>query len=736
MTVWTKISIRVLLGAIIGLMGAMLFWLGLVPMMDAMTRFHAARQLAAVTETSRDLFDTLQNLRLERGALNAALTAPGPISPQLKTEVPQHRGAVEAAFARTIAMTAQLDLAGLTPVVEQLQQTHQHLADLRAKADAAAEQPKTARDPAIVAAWPETGEALLTLLTAATDLVDASIRRRDAVIDNLLVVKREAWVAREFAGVESQTGSAAIASGKPWTTAQIQTYSEAVGRQATAWQAVTEVAGRADASPRLKAALAKANAGWFGQDRDARRPVFVALLAGQPSGVTMAAWMGAALPSLGSISQVPVAALADMMDEAQGGVTHAFREVVMASVTLVLATVLTLSGFLIVQVWVCNPIVVLTHVMRRLAERDYTAEVPPSRRDDELGAMAQTVSTFRENGLTMQRLELEAEAQRRASEAEQKRAVAARLATARQQEAVVGALAGALERLAQGDLTCQIDAEFAADYEQLRRDFNGAMAALGEVVCDITAHAATIGTGTHEIALASDDLARRTEQAAASLEQTAAALHEITATVNRTAENSQQARDVALAAQSDAERSGRVVQDAMAAMSAIEGSARQIGDIIGVIDEIAFQTNLLAINAGVEAAHAGEAGRGFAVVAAEVRALAQRSAAAARQIKALIATSSQQVTRGVALVGQTGAALGHIRAQMQAISQAISDIAACAQEQAAGLAEVNIAVGEMDHVTQQNAAMVEQTTSATHSLSNETDDLRRSTSRFRIAGAA
>jgi methyl-accepting chemotaxis protein len=213
-------------------------------------------------------------------------------------------------------------------------------------------------------------------------------------------------------------------------------------------------------------------------------------------------------------------------------------------------------------------------------------------------------------------------------------------------------------------------------------------------------------------------------------------LQEITGTVTRTAENSQHARSVVQAAQSDAERSGQVVTDAVAAMDAIAASSRQIGDIIGVIDEIAFQTNLLAVNAGVEAAHAGEAGRGFAVVATEVRALAQRSADAAKQIKALIASSADQVSRGVALVGETGAVLAQIRAQMDTISAVINQIAAAAHDQATGLAEINLAVGEMDHVTQQNAALVEQTTAATHSLSHETDELSQSTARFQIAQAA
>jgi methyl-accepting chemotaxis protein len=252
----------------------------------------------------------------------------------------------------------------------------------------------------------------------------------------------------------------------------------------------------------------------------------------------------------------------------------------------------------------------------------------------------------------------------------------------------------------------------------------------------IAANVQGIRGGGEEISTPADDLSRRTEQQAASLEETAAALDEITATVRRTAEGANEANVVVGTAKTDAEHSGQVVRQAVDAMSAIEKSSSQIGQIIGVIDEIAFQTNLLALNAGVEAARAGDAGRGFAVVASEVRALAQRSADAAKEIKALISASSQHVSSGVGLVGETGKALERIVKQVAQINTLVTEISASAQEQATGLAQVNTAVNQMDQVTQQNAAMVEQSTAASHSLAQEAQELAQLVARFKTGSEA
>ncbi len=301
-------------------------------------------------------------------------------------------------------------------------------------------------------------------------------------------------------------------------------------------------------------------------------------------------------------------------------------------------------------------------------------------------------------------------------------------------EMVTAALGNALSALASGDLTHKINNDMPPEYDRLREDYHAAMLTLQGTLISISSSAGAVSSGAGEITQASDDLSRRTEQQAASLEETAAALDQITTTVRKTAESSAQARKLAEEASAKAEHSGDVVHQAVAAMNGIEKSSNEIGNIIGVIDEIAFQTNLLALNAGIEAARAGDAGRGFAVVATEVRALAQRSATAAKEIKALISASGGQVTTGVGLVGETGVALGLIVEQVAQLNTLILEIAASAQEQASGLHQVNIAVNQMDRVTQQNAAMVEQATAASHSLATEANELTRLTGKFKVGG--
>ena len=393
-------------------------------------------------------------------------------------------------------------------------------------------------------------------------------------------------------------------------------------------------------------------------------------------------------------------------------------------------------AFVAVRRWIVAPLGGLQSVMGKLANGQLDTPVDGADRKDEIGGMARAVQVFKDAGLEKIRLEQEAAEARREAEAERQRAALLSQDAAERQAAVVAALASGLDHLAEGDLTFRLRDAFAADYEKLRSDFNGAVDKLEATLAVITETAQGIRSGVGQISEAADDLSKRTEQQAANLEETAAALDQITATVKKTAEGAQTATRAVATTKADAERSGEIVRQAVAAMGAIESSSSQVSQIIGVIDEIAFQTNLLALNAGVEAARAGDAGRGFAVVAQEVRALAQRSAEAAREIKGLISESTQQVSSGVDLVGRTGEALEKIVAQVVAVNGVVTEIAASAQEQATGLHQVNSAVNQMDQMTQQNAAMVEQSTAASHALMGESEALAELIGQFRTGQTA
>ena len=303
------------------------------------------------------------------------------------------------------------------------------------------------------------------------------------------------------------------------------------------------------------------------------------------------------------------------------------------------------------------------------------------------------------------------------------------------QDKVIAALGTNLERLAAGDLLAKIDTEFDGRYNRIRHDFNRALDSLALAMNAITAATGGVSGNADEIARASDDLCNRTEQQAASLEETAAALDQLTATVKHSAERAGQASKAASQVRSDATVSGGHMQEAISAMAEISQSSGKITQIIGVIDEIAFQTNLLALNAGVEAARAGEAGRGFAVVASEVRALAQRSASAAKEIKSLIDASAEQVRRGVKIVDETGSALRGIVIGVEDIESIVLEMAGSSREQSTALAEVNTAVNQMDQVTQQNAAMVEEATAAASSLKAEAVGLEKLVSGFKTGQA-
>ena len=389
----------------------------------------------------------------------------------------------------------------------------------------------------------------------------------------------------------------------------------------------------------------------------------------------------------------------------------AMLQVVVVSMLVALLTWLAARG-------IGRRIAALAVSVESIAHKDYDSPVAGRDTGDEIGTIAKTLEVFK--------TDLQAAAEAEDERAEQQK----------NQQDVVEKLSVGLVQLANGDFSQPIHEPFAEGHDQLRIDFNRTLETLSVTMVEVVNTADSIRNGAAEISQASEDLSRRTESQAATLEETAAALEEMTVSVKSAADGARSVETIVNEARDEAKNSGNVVQNAVSAMTEIEVSSRHISQIISVIDDIAFQTNLLALNAGVEAARAGEAGRGFAVVASEVRALAQRSSDAAMEIKTLISDSSKQVEQGVDLVGKAGDALQNIVERVSHISQLVSEIAEGSNEQSTGLAEINIGVTQLDQVTQQNAAMVEEATAASHLLNSDAAKLSNLVSQFNVGDGA
>ncbi|MEH3046264.1 methyl-accepting chemotaxis protein [Sphingomonas adhaesiva] len=408
--------------------------------------------------------------------------------------------------------------------------------------------------------------------------------------------------------------------------------------------------------------------------------------------------------------------MSKLSDAIEGHLTDVNRQASeiaeLASILLAITTFATFA--LVVAIGIASrrhmvaPLLALVETLKRMTSGDMDVAIPAIGRRDELGQLAGATAALRDQ------------------------LVAAERAKEEQTTLIVDSFGKALTKLAEGDLVARIDADLTGPFARIKADFNAAVSSLQATLASVTEAASSINNGADDIRQASDDLSQRTEQQAASLEQTAAAMDEITTTVKETAAGASQANRIVGEAREEANVSGEIVRRAVEAMNGIERSSAEISDIISVIDGISFQTNLLALNAGVEAARAGDAGKGFAVVASEVRALAQRSADAAKDVKTRITASSSQIGAGVQLVGETGDALNRIIGRITQIDELVADIAASADRQATGLQQINTAVSEMDGMTQQNAAMVEEATAAVRSLASDANGMTRQIASFRL----
>ncbi|OLP52884.1 hypothetical protein BJF92_17650 [Rhizobium rhizosphaerae] len=681
-----------------------------------------AEQVAEIAAFAPVIGTMVHEIQKERGASSGFIGAKGQgdFGPLLEKQ----RLVVDAAIARYTALDltgdAQAGDARLKDLARAVQGRLQSLAAMRQDVSSL-----KIGVPEAATYFNETiASAIATIDVMGEIATHSQISNRTLAFSALLQGK-------ERAGQERSVGTAAFAAGQFAPEA----YQKFV--RLGAMQSVHFATFRHNAAPDAIMALDAALKGEAGKKIDALREIAVK----QPFGGSLADVTGEEfykaatdrINALKGVEDIAGAELAQFATNTAAG-ERRFLYVTLGISLGIFMLLIVLVGRVIGSI--TRPVGRIVGAMRALASgrSDVTLDVQADR--SEIGDMVRSVAVFKGNAEERQRLEAEAAANRSLSERERSERDARQAADAAEVQFAVDQLAEGLGALADGRLGHRIDPAFAARLDRIRVDFNAAIERLDAAMTEVGGNARAIAAGSNEIRSAADDLAKRTEHQAASVEQTAAALEEITTTVADTTRRAEEAGRLVEATRDSAEKSGLVVHSAIHAMQAIESSSGEISSIVGVIDEIAFQTNLLALNAGVEAARAGEAGKGFAVVAQEVRELAQRSASAAKDIKALIAKSGGHVKNGVDLVGETGRALSHIVDQVKQVSVNVLSIVEASREQATGVKEINLAVSQMDQNTQQNAAMVEQSTAASHSLAREAESLFSLVGRFETSARA
>ncbi|HWM45869.1 MAG TPA: methyl-accepting chemotaxis protein [Xanthobacteraceae bacterium] len=763
-----RVSVNLLLKSVIASLAAAVVVVLALSAWGSWTRLAAVNRIAASAEASAYLFTSLHNLRVDRSTTNRELLGErvsSSLPPILKgtrdAEMPALKASLVALqatqFPEREAMAARLDQA-----IKKLIALHQ-------ETQAAIARPKASRPPGLAKEFMAETNTLMQLLDDLQVHLTKSVKLEDSYVDQLLNLKELAWVARNAGGDAAVMLSNAI-GGQPLPADPMQKYMSHVTRLDTAWNAIQTFAAGLPLPPKFAEAVDKAKREFLAPDySELRLKTLKTLIDGQRVDFKVDDWSKMSVAKLASLLGVAEVALDVAKEHAAAQHEDALWKLTLQLVLLAVAVVVALGMMVVISRRVTGPLRQLQQAMLKVATGDFSVALPGLDRKDEIGDVANAVERFKvlaedkareqaEEAARRQKEEAErhaevakAEADRRAQAAaaesarqaeisrlEAERQAAAAEAQARaadEQDRIVRLLAEGLRRLAEGDLTFRLGDGFTDAYMQIRDDFNAAIAQLQETIGAIAASTREVTNASAEIATSTTDLSQRTEEQAATLEQTSASMEEISVTVRKNAENARHANQLTIGTRDVADRGGAVVASAVEAMSRIEDSSRKIADIIGVIDEIARQTNLLALNAAVEAARAGDAGRGFAVVASEVRSLAQRSSQAAKDIKDLITNSSVQVKDGVELVNRAGKSLSEIVESIKSVADIVGDIATASSEQATGLEQVNKALAQMDEVTQQNSALVEENAATAKTLEQQAIAMNERVSTFRLMDA-
>ena len=738
-----RLSISVLLKSVIALMGVVIVVMLALSANESWNRLKTANRISEVANISGYMFTALNSLRVDRASTLRDLLAekqPAAINQLIK----QSRDTEMPALNSMLAVMATASFPDHDQAVAELGGIIKKYADLQPQTAAAFLQPKAQRPAGLGEEYSKQGIALTEALDAWGSRLVKLISLQDPYVDQLLEIKQLAWAMRNAAGEMSLLVSNGLGGIAPPPDALLS-YMNNHGKFDTAWAAAVDIAARLPATPALTTAIDNMKKDFFGSGyAEQRLKVLKQLIAGEPTGMTVEQWSPMSVSKLSLTLGVATAALDAAKEQAAAQAATAWHDLLMQLVLLVAACALAGGMMLVVSRHVTGPLGAIQNAMLKLAGGDFDVVLPGLQRKDEIGAVANAVERFKvlavekargEADAAMARQKAEADRHAEAARAEaevQARAAAERDRAAEEQAQAFRTLGDALGRLADGDFTIRLDDEIPDAYAQIKDDFNRAISRLHETIQAVANSTREVANAANEISTATTDLSQRVEEQAASLAQTSASMEEISSTVQTNAKNAQHANELTNSTQGVADRGGKVVAEAVTAMSRIEESSRQISDIITVIDEIARQTNLLALNAAVEAARAGDAGRGFAVVASEVRSLAQRSSEAAKNITDLIAKSSDRVQEGVGLVNRAGTALSEIVASIKQVAGIVAGIATASAEQSTGLDQINKALSQMDDVTQQNSALVEENTATAKTLQHQALDMQSRIASFKL----
>ena len=721
---------------------------GLEAIMEKRAVYSAADRIAAVAQTAPDISSLIHELQKERGATAGFVNSKGS---QFADIVASQRPQTDKALSEWRHKMDETDpsamSAGFKSELDKARSTLDRLQNTR---DAASRFELTAQQA--TADYTAAVGNLVAMIDAIGGMSDnASIKRASAALSAVLQRK-------EFAGQERATGVAGFTKGV-FAPDIHRNFVRLSALQDGQWAIFTRNATPAQ----IEFADATLKSGALDDLNRMRAAGTEAPFAGNVGGVTGPQWFGAATKYIDTL-RVVEARMADDLVAAVRGVADEARRAFWSILALSAAMLAVAGGLsMLVALSITRPVAKLVKTMGVLAGGNTEIEVPEAARGDEIGTMGKAVLIFRDAAIERTRLQAEAAERDRRAVAEREAATAKVM---NEFDAAVGGIAQAamvgdfsqrvpldgkegvirnlaasmntmcqnvgaafddivrvLGAMAQGDLTTRIAADYQGAFAVLKDNANSTAERLSETIAGIKTAAREVANAASEISSATTDLSQRTEEQAAGLEQTSSSMEQIAATVKKNAENAQQASQSAAATQNAGSRGVAIVAQAVEAMSRIDQSSRKIVDIIAVIDEIARQTNLLALNAAVEAARAGEAGRGFAVVASEVRSLALRSSQAAKDINDLITNSNVQVKEGVDLVNRAGSALNEIVDSIRTVADIVSAIAGASAEQATGIEQVNKALTQMDEVTQQNSALVEENAASAKTLEQQSTQM-------------